>query len=31
MALWAGSTMVARQAATRIWRIVTGEAPPTKK
>ena len=29
--LGAVSTMAARRAATRIWRIATGETPPTKK
>ncbi len=30
-ALGAGATMAARRAASRIWRIATGEAPPTKR
>ena len=30
-ALGAASTMAARRAASRIWRIATGETPPTKK
>jgi hypothetical protein len=25
------ATLAARQAASRIWRILTGEEPPTKK
>lgn len=29
--LAAAATMAARRAASRIWRIATGEAPPTKK
>jgi hypothetical protein len=29
--LAAGSALVARQAATRIWRLATGEPPPTKR
>jgi hypothetical protein len=29
--LAAGATMAARRAASTIWRIATGEAPPTKK
>jgi hypothetical protein len=29
--LGAGATMAARRAASRIWRLATGEAPPTKK
>jgi hypothetical protein len=29
--LAAGATMGARRLASRIWRIATGEAPPTKK
>jgi hypothetical protein len=37
--LWTGlyaglaavATMAARRAASRIWRIATGEEPPTKK
>ncbi len=27
----AGAAMAARRTASRIWRIATGEAPPTKK
>jgi hypothetical protein len=27
----AGATMAARRAASKIWRIATGEEPPTKK
>jgi hypothetical protein len=27
----AGATMAARRAASRIWRLATGEEPPTKK
>jgi hypothetical protein len=27
----AAATMAARQAATRVWRILTGEEPPTRK
>jgi hypothetical protein len=30
-ALAAAATMAARRAASRIWRIATGEEPPTKK
>jgi hypothetical protein len=30
-ALGAAATIVARTVASRIWRIATGEAPPTKK
>jgi len=30
-ALGAASTMAARRAASKIWRIATGEQPPTKK
>jgi len=38
-ALWAGlyaalaavATMASRRAASRIWRIATGEAPPVKR
>jgi hypothetical protein len=30
-ALAAAATMVSRRAATRIWRIATGEEPPAKK
>ena len=29
--LGAAATMAARRLASRIWRIATGEAPPTKK
>jgi Protein of unknown function (DUF4235) len=29
--LGAAATMVARRAATGIWRIATGEEPPVKK
>jgi len=29
--LGAGATMAARRAASKIWRIATGEEPPTKK
>jgi hypothetical protein len=29
--LGAGATMASRRAASKIWRIATGEAPPTKK
>ena len=29
--LAAGATMAARRVASRIWRLATGEAPPTKK
>jgi hypothetical protein len=29
--LGAASTMAARRLASRIWRVATGEAPPTKK
>ena len=29
--LAAGATMVARRAATGIWRVATGEAPPVKR
>jgi hypothetical protein len=29
--LGAGATMAARRAASRIWRIATGEEPPTKR
>ena len=29
--LGAGATIAARRAASRIWRIATGEAPPTRK
>jgi hypothetical protein len=29
--LGAASTMVARRLASRIWRVATGEEPPTKK
>jgi hypothetical protein len=27
----AAATLAARQAASRVWRIMTGEEPPTKK
>lgn len=30
-AVGAGATIVARRAAARIWRLATGEEPPTKK
>ena len=30
-ALGAVATMTARRTASQIWRIVTGEQPPTKK
>jgi hypothetical protein len=29
--LGAGATLAARRAASKIWRIATGEEPPTKK
>jgi len=29
--LAAGATMVARRAASGIWRVATGEAPPVKR
>lgn len=29
--LGAAATMAARRAAAKIWRIATGEEPPTKK
>jgi hypothetical protein len=29
--LAAGASMAARRAASRIWRVATGEAPPMKK
>ena len=29
--LAAGATMAARRAASKIWRVATGEEPPTKK
>lgn len=29
--LGAGATMASRRLASQIWRIATGEAPPTKK
>jgi hypothetical protein len=29
--LGAGATLAARRAASRIWRLATGEEPPTKK
>jgi hypothetical protein len=30
-ALGAAATMAARRTASTIWRVTTGEAPPTKK
>jgi hypothetical protein len=30
-ALGAASTMVSRRVASKIWRVATGEQPPTKK
>ena len=30
-ALAAGATMAARRAATKIWRVATGEEPPVKQ
>jgi hypothetical protein len=30
-ALAAGATMAARRAASKIWRIATGEEPPVKQ
>jgi hypothetical protein len=27
----AAATIAARQAASRVWRLLTGEEPPTKK
>ena len=30
-ALGAAATMVARRTASSIWRVTTGEEPPTKK
>ncbi len=30
-ALGALATIAARTTASRVWRIITGEAPPTKK
>jgi hypothetical protein len=30
-ALGAGATLAARRAASKIWRIATGEEPPAKK
>jgi hypothetical protein len=30
-ALGAAATMLARRTASRIWRIATGEQPPTKR
>ncbi len=30
-ALGAAATMAARRLASRVWRLVTGEAPPTKR
>lgn len=29
--LAAGAAMAARRAASKIWRVATGEAPPTRK
>jgi hypothetical protein len=29
--LGAGATIAARRVASRIWRVVTGEEPPTRK
>jgi hypothetical protein len=29
--LGAGATIAARRAASRIWHVATGEAPPSKK
>jgi hypothetical protein len=29
--LAAGATMAARRAASKIWRVATGEEPPVKK
>jgi hypothetical protein len=29
--LGAGATIAARRTASKIWRIATGEAPPTKR
>jgi len=29
--LAAGTALVARQTASRIWRLATGEPPPTKR
>ena len=29
--LAAGAAMAARRVASKIWRVATGEAPPTKK
>ncbi len=29
--LGAGATMAARRLASRIWRVATGEDPPTKR
>jgi len=29
--LGAGATMAARRVASQIWRLATGEAPPTKR
>jgi hypothetical protein len=29
--LGAGATLAARRTASRIWRLATGEEPPTKK
>ncbi|MGH2931628.1 MAG: DUF4235 domain-containing protein [Gaiellaceae bacterium] len=29
--LTAAATMVAKKAASRVWRVLTGEEPPTKK
>lgn len=30
-ALGAAATMASRRAASKIWRVATGEQPPTKK
>ncbi len=30
-AIGAGATIAARRAASKLWRIATGEEPPTKK
>jgi hypothetical protein len=30
-ALGAGATMAARRLASRVWRLVTGEEPPTRR
>jgi hypothetical protein len=29
--LGAGATIAARRVAARVWRVITGEEPPTKK